>query len=165
MYKTIKILFIISVYLSTCYSYAQQNTVGNDSVTSYDLAYNKLKQLYLKQLDSDIYCKKKAVFRKFYKKMNFEGDASEITPDPLPWIEDNLEKTNFFSVTEAELEWAQYMVLYEKDQKQNADYYNFLFESIPKFGAKIVTELMDYIITNHLDKFLCKDSPEELYKD
>ena len=162
--KIIKVIFIISVYLSTCYSFAQQG-VSTDSITSYDLAYNKLKKLYLKQLDSDIYCKKKAVFRAFYKKMNFDGDTSEITPDPLPWIEDNLEKTDFFSVTEAELEWAQYMVLYEEDQKQNADYYNFLFESIPKFGAKIVTELMDDIVTNHLDKFLCKDSPTELYKD
>ncbi|WP_188619557.1 hypothetical protein [Flavobacterium suaedae] len=162
--KIIKGIFIMSIYLSTCYSFAQQNTLS-DSLTSYDLAFNRLKKLYLKQLDSNIYCKKKAAYRKFYKKMNFEGDVSEIAPDPIPWIKDNLEKTDFFSVTEAELEWAQYMVLDEEDQKQNSDYYNFLFESIPKFGAKIVTELMDDIVTNHLDKFLCKDSPRELYKD
>ena len=163
--KIIKVIFIISVYLSTCYSFAQQNTVHNDSVTSYDLAYNKLKKLYIKQLDSDVYKKQKVVFRKFYKKMNFEGDAWEITPDPIPWIKENLEKTDFFSVTEAELEWAQYMLLYEEDLKQNADYHDYLVEAILKFGGKIAASVIKDVVEEYPDKFFNKDSLEELYKD
>ena len=165
MSKIIISLIGIICLLGNHQVFSQEDKTNNDSITQYSIAYEKLKKLYLKQLDSDIYHRKRSFFHQFYQKMNFDGDKAEIIPNPLPWIEKNLEKTDFFSYKDAELQWKLYMVVNEEEQEKNSDYYNFMFSSMDKFGGKIVTEVMMDIVENYPERFNPTLSPSEIYKD
>lgn len=164
MLKLKILLFSISICFNIHFSYAQESNVI-DTLTPHEIAYNKLKKLYIKQVNSQTYKTKTKIFHEFYSKMNFDGDKSEITPNPLPWIEKNLEKTDFLSVKEAELKWTLYMFLLEEDEKQNAEYYNYFYKVISKYGPDIPANVIRDVITENPDLFLVKTPTSELYKD
>ncbi|QYJ67699.1 hypothetical protein [Flavobacterium litorale] len=128
----------------------QDSTLEN--IGSYDEVYKELKSLYLNQLDTESYKRKARLRNKFFRKMNYKGDISEIALDPIPWIEKNYFVTTFTNIEEAKSEWEIYLTAQKEDRLENEKYYKLQVAALMKFGPKIIVSLMEDIVLYHPDK-------------
>ncbi|MES2484668.1 MAG: hypothetical protein V4581_01790, partial [Bacteroidota bacterium] len=111
--------------------------------TAYVNTYNKLRTLYVKQLDSETYKKAHKLSMEFAKKTKFDGDFATLTEEDsmLKWIKDNLDKTSFTSYEEAVKLNKEQEAAFEVDQKENAEYYAFAKIARQKY-PKITVDVM-----------------------
>jgi len=95
--------------------------------TAYVNTYNKLRALYLKQLESESYKKVQKLTTAFMEKVKFDGDFKIFKEEYglLNWIKDNLQKTSFTSYEEAENEYKAQEVLNKEYEQENAEYIAF----------------------------------------
>jgi len=103
--------------------------------------YNKLKELYLKQLQSVSYKNKELLTRSFLKKMNFTGKYSELHKDVLAWIKRNIEKTNFETYEAAQKEWDFLLTIAQKEVTENNDFYEFKLKSSQCCGPDVFLQV------------------------
>lgn len=92
----------------------------------YDKHYEKLKELYIKQLRSGTHKKQRQLNNAFIAKMNFKGDPKEIQKDILGWVKNNIDKTNFESYEAAEQEWQAIITAGMDDFQENQEYYEYM---------------------------------------
>lgn len=153
--KYFYISFVL-LFINSYFAFSQSNEYLSDSITSTDstyiITYEKLKKLYLKQLDSKSNKKMRTLYRAFKHKMNFEGVNSEIVPSPLPWIRKNIDRTTFLSIEEAEREWEAYKIAEQEDWKENIEYYKLQNEALRKF-PQIIGNLIVDVRNNYHEKF------------
>lgn len=102
---------------------AQQDTI------SYTVRYNKIKELYLKQLESQSRRTLINLSLSFYKKMQ-ASPWEQIRPldECLPWIKANLNQTSFKSFEEAEKDWAAIEAAKDNEYNENKEYHDYIVE-------------------------------------
>jgi hypothetical protein len=124
------IFIVLLLIVSSHFSFAQKHTnvLGKDSVANpYSVRYNKLKELYLKQVNSKSFKMVDSLQRSFIKKAQFKG---KLDMPLLIWVKTNLFMTKFKNFDEAQKEWADIEAAQEIEMEQNADYYDYVYESI-----------------------------------
>jgi hypothetical protein len=106
-------------------------------------AYNKLKGLALKQRSSTTYTNLQSLEKEFYKKANFnyKKDTLEDRQTIFDWVQNNLSRTKFISLSQAEMEWNVIKFAQEAEEKENADFYEFESDSSDRLGRICITML------------------------
>lgn len=94
----------------------------------YPERYQKIKALYVKRIDSDVYKNSKKASWVYYDMLNLEASDSDehSKMSSLEWSKANLYKTDFGSFEEAEREWKKLedaLFLETKENKEYWDYY------------------------------------------
>jgi hypothetical protein len=128
-------LFLLPAFAQTT------TTAENDSV--YVADYYKLRELYLKYIDAKKGNKADKLMKEFVLKAKFGGEFKDLNPEEgiIGWVRQNIEKTSFKNVAEAEKLWneaeaagqvkPQEQIAYEEEEKKMSD----------KHGRKIVIDV------------------------
>lgn len=149
--KLLKLLLQAVILTVTITAYGQDDS-KKDSIYIQD--YEKLKQLHLKELNSDIHIEQSELFRKFLKRTNAKGELPITNPDDiLNWIEDNIEKTDFLSFNEAKFEWGILERVMFESRRENKEYHMFMLTAVRKHGASILIEVTDDLMDEYPEKF------------
>jgi len=111
-----------------------------DSLT-YDEAYKKLLDLYVKKEESESSQKADDLQRAFIDKMNITryelSEMQERKLTLLEWVSENLEKTSFLSLEQAEEEYETFVLEWSKQYDENEEFFVFMLMTIQKFGGEI----------------------------
>ncbi len=145
-----KLLLFILVLL--CKSVAgQTSSLQTDSITNeYTIRYNKLKELYIKKIDSESYKTANSLLSSFVKKTHMR----KLTDMPmLVWIKLNLYITEFKSFEEAQKEWDAVEAAQEIEFEENTEYYDYVFESMMKTSVDIHINSEQEVRMEHPEKF------------
>ena len=130
--------------------------------------YKKLKELYIKELDSKSHQAADSLFQVFVYKMTLEIDLTELPDDPetyVDWVKDNLSKTEFKDVAEAEKLWGEYRQNTEITIEENSAYYDYMMEAF-KYEGGIATnvKVMTDVLSDYPEKFKRIKLPERKTK-
>lgn len=104
----------------------------------YEMRYNKLKELKLKQKSSQTQLAADSLFQVFVYKITPELSLNEIKVerfDYLPWVKENLSKTEFKDMAEAEKLWNEYNDAINRNIEENKEYYDYLHEVLSFEGG------------------------------
>ena len=115
----------------------------------YKAAYNKLKDLFIKQKSSASYLKAKSLRQEFYKKSNFDKKKEKLENGTtiMQWVKQNLSKTGFSSLSQAEMEWGAVEFAEEAEKKENAEFHSFQSETLRKYGPDMYGDVMMEVMT------------------
>ncbi len=136
--------------------FAIQNSYSQETVKdrAYVADYNRLQELHLKELDSEIHIEYSKKLSNFLNKAGKKMPQSVNHPDDIiNWVKDNLEETDFMSYTEAELEWGIINQLQAESMKQNKEYHDFMLKVVLKYGAEMITDEMMNTMNEYPEKF------------
>lgn len=130
--------------------------------------YKKLKELYIKELDSKSHRTADSLFQVFIYKITLDFEMDELPEDPqtyVAWAKDNLSKTEFKDAAEAEKLWGDYMQNIENSIVENKAYYDYMMETF-KYEGGIDTsiEVMTDVRSDHPEKFKRLKFPERARK-
>uniref|UniRef100_UPI0040493471 hypothetical protein n=1 Tax=Flavobacterium sp. TaxID=239 RepID=UPI0040493471 len=132
-------------------SYMEQGLAKNKSNTdsiSYEDAYLKLKNAYLLLNRSESFVKYDNLIKQFVSKLNITSKKfNEIKKAKtiMTWVRENIEKTKFESVQEADEFNEMVMKADLVHYQENQAFYVLQFELVDKFGGKILSDvMMDY---------------------
>jgi hypothetical protein len=120
--------------------------LGEDPKESeeYKAAYTKLKDLIIKQKGSASYLNYEALRREFYKKSGYNSKRDKIAYGEtiFDWVKQNLSKSMFLSLTQAEMEWDAVEFAEEAERKENAGFHEFQSETLHKFGPELYSDVL-----------------------
>lgn len=148
----VALLFSIIPFL--CFS--QTAKEQKEDTIPYEVRYKKLKELFIKRIDSESYKKENRLFTGYVDKLNLKPSDSELFEEmePLEWAKANLKQTNFKTVAEAEKEWAAVEIAQDMELKENSAYHNYYFETLKatrKFDTYSI--LLEEVMEEYPDKF------------
>jgi hypothetical protein len=115
----------------------------------YDKHYQKLKELYIKQLKSESYKKYFELNRSFINKMNYKGKISKLGNNMLGWIKENIGKTSFESYEAAEKEWQAVQAASRKSMGKNKEYYDYTRTCIKCCGSEMIAHVLTEVMQEH----------------
>lgn len=127
------------------YKAESKSLVSVEDSTSYQEAYIKLRKLYFKTHDSEVYMKYAISLEDFCFKSNISlKDIKKLKKSQsiLSWVKENFETTKFKSFEEAEKEYEAIQMADLAQYQENDDYYVYLFFVINKFGSKMLSDIM-----------------------
>ena len=127
----------------------------NDS--AYQATYSKLKELYIRKINSPTYLKSRSLIKSYSKKWKgaYTGPAEVFVKDPgmLSWLKDNWQKTEFTSYEEAEKEYRKVYASLLEDTIANPEFESLMIKAIMKYGPWIYTKVFEEIYHDYPDKF------------
>ncbi|MHA3787502.1 hypothetical protein ACX0HA_04765 [Flavobacterium hauense] len=127
-------LFIVVLFFITTIGYSQKK---KDTVP-YTVRYTKLKDLYIKELDSKTHRTADSLFQVFAYKMTPYMSINEIDEenDSYPdWAKANIYKTEFKNATEVQKLWDEYDAANNAAVEENKEYFDCLLETIQLEGG------------------------------
>lgn len=171
MNNKVKISFSLLFYVFTFLGYGQSSTdeVCEEGVSatliiekaeqlleaeetqslSYNEAYNKFQELYVKMAGSESEKIKKSFHNKINVRNRVTFESYKNQNDIYKWLSENIESTSFKSLDEAVSEYNEYQKAVCQHYIENEEYWVFFFMVLDKFGAQIVTEVtVDYEMNN-----------------
>lgn len=154
----IKSNFLVALLVSIIpfLGFSQSAKEQKEDPIPYEVRYKKLKELFIKRIDTESYKKESKLVSDYGDKLNLTPSDSEQFQEMevLEWIKVNLKQTNFKTMEEAEKEWAAVEIAQEIELQENLAYHNYLFETIKatrKFDLAIVLE--EEVREEYPDKF------------
>lgn len=161
-----KLFTLLLLAVSLC-SYSQAAKKAKDTVP-YEVRYEKLKKLHIKNLESDSHIAADRLFQVFVYKMTPEVDFNVImeeNTDNIEWTKANITKTEFKDTAEAEKLWAEYEAAISVSTLENKDYYNYLFETFnTEGGFELYLKIMEDVDEEYPDKIKTIKLPERKKK-
>lgn len=136
----------------------KEDVIEND----YNVCYEKLKVLYISYLNSESFKVSSKALDEFKDKVNYtasNAEAKEFIKDsykenkPLKWIKENIEKTDFKTYQEAELEYQHFVELSKKSRTDNKEFFDYLKTVTDIHGSKIFADAIVYVRLNHPEIF------------
>jgi hypothetical protein len=115
----------------------------------YDKHYAKLKELHIKELNSESHKKSKELHKAFVKKLNYKGKYQDISKNVLDWVKENLYQTSFESYEAAEKEWKAVQVANFKSIKENQEYYDYSLTCLRYCDNDIIIQVMMDVMQEH----------------
>lgn len=140
------LLFAVPIYSQEIESLEIADTVKDN----YKIRHDRLKELYIKMLDSESNKKATKLRKAYVAKTNHLKYKDEVRPhihDITKWVNANIEKTEFKSVEEATTMFNEVAVLELANLKENDEYMYYLAFTTanPKYKnlvAEIILEVM-----------------------
>lgn len=122
----------------------------------YEVRYKKLKELFIKRIDTESYKKEDKLFTAYVDKLNLTPADNEQFQEMevLEWIKVNLKQTSFKTMEEAEKEWAAVEIAQEIELQENSAYHNYYFETLKatrKFDTYAI--LLEEVMEEYPEKF------------
>ena len=154
------IITLFSIPLAA-YSQAPDSTVVKLSAVEYQQHYDKLKELFLKQLDYEGYKKMADKSDEFYRKCRTDENRDSVNnynDEPFSiekmmlWLEANIEKTDFKDFAQVKAEFKEIEDLRYKVIVDNIEFYDYLAE-IDEIEPDMFLTLINDITLNHPGKF------------
>ncbi|QYJ67700.1 hypothetical protein [Flavobacterium litorale] len=151
MYKK-NLLIYIALLFCGCGNGFSQSLTTESTTTKTDSIYNaKYKEFYEKFLN--YYCsepnlKMRRLSYEFKKKMNYNGNDFDIMLRGLTWVKENIDRTEFSSIEEAESEWQAYIDAKMIDWKENYEYHKYYGEFIMKH-IDVFKDVVKDVRANH----------------
>ena len=130
------------LFLCTAQTLLSQESSNKDPMcipgtNEYTDRYMELKALYDKAENSESSRSSKLVYKTFVDKIHYNGDRMEFFKQAMrdktflnKWVLDNIEKTDFKDVSEAQAEMLKVEEANKRSISENADYYTRLFETM-----------------------------------
>lgn len=116
------------------------------TIPSYNEAYARLKDLYLKRQESASFRKSDELLRKFIKKSNIAyPELQKLTAQQkgiLDWVSENLELTTFEDFEDAKAQYEEYSEANNKEYEENQDFHIYAFAAMDKFGSQIFSNVL-----------------------
>jgi hypothetical protein len=123
------------------------------SDTTYTYKYNKLKTLYIKELNSESYKKWKASDDSFTAKLHADkGTKFDNDFTVLDYIKTNVTNTDFGTYEAAEKEYTATSRLLTAVAAENKEYYDYIIELVTKGETQLVSDVTLNVILNNPDK-------------
>jgi hypothetical protein len=124
--------------------------------STYYSTYNKLKELYIKQMLSPDYQTARQMTIVYRRKLRSKGnfDTSLIAKDPggLKWLETNWQKTEFTSYDEAKDEFDAIVKLMGSKSKENQEFNDYHYTAVLKYGPQIFIDMYMEVRLEYPDK-------------
>ncbi|KOS05365.1 hypothetical protein AM493_04450 [Flavobacterium akiainvivens] len=138
--------FICTILLSLFLipAFAQPDTATNNSNDStYVADYYKLRALYIKYIDSKKTTKTDKLLREFMMKAKFDGEMKELASEDglIIWVRENIKKTAFRSVVEADELWQELQIARQVRPQEELDFYEEEKKMSEKHGRKIIMDV------------------------
>lgn len=151
-----KILAVLLFSIVPLLCFGQGAKKQEKDTIPYEVRYKKLKELLIKQIDSESYKNETKLFTAYVDKLNLTSSDSKqfYEMEVLDWTKANLKQTDFKTVEEAEKEWAAVEIAQDLEMKENLAYHNYYFETLEatrKFD--ILPELLEEIMEEYPEKF------------
>jgi hypothetical protein len=117
----------------------------------------KLKELYIKELNSESYKKQVLLIRAFADKVNFY-DKSKINlikdlPSIILWIKENFEQTDFKSMDEVTAEMEKIIKAQAEVMKENKEFNDSMIETVAMLGPEILSSVIHDVMYMYPEKF------------
>lgn len=143
-------LFTVSLQV-----YCQKNILKNPALTQKN--YDKLKELYIKNLDSRSHRDADSLQQVFNYKLTSELSLAEISKQNdvyLDWAKANISKTEFKDFAEAEKLNKAFQDALTASTKENKEYYDYLIEILVlEGGVDMSMAVQDDVRENYPEKF------------
>ena len=162
-YFQMKILYIAGLIILTfSYQTKAQSKVSAPKFetsrdSSYYATYNKLKQLFIEQMNTPEYQNYRIRLLAYKKKLRStkEFKVSFLLKDQggLNWLKDNWERTEFTSYEEAVSEFNKLVESASAVDKKHPKFNNYNTQAILKYGPEIYTDVFLEIMAEYPDKF------------
>jgi hypothetical protein len=166
-----KQLLLVLALLAFALSGFSQSALKKESPkdpVSKEERYKKLKELYIKELDSKSHRTADSLFQVFIYKITLDVEIDELPEDPqtyVAWAKDNLSKTEFKDAAEVEKLWGEYRKNTDITIKENSAYYDYMMETFKyEGGISLNTEVMMDVMSDHPEKFNRIKLPERKKK-
>jgi len=154
------IICIFPLFIQAQTTLYNPQTESTDFKINYKEVHEKLKQLYIKKLDSESHIRAAVLSKDFVKKMNHpdKGREQNYLKNPLNWIQHNLDKTGFSSYEEAEIAWKNLQEEWNNETVENQAYYSFLNEARGIYGPQLFNDVYMAVFNDHPEKFKIPNS-------
>jgi len=141
MKSNILILFVCIV--SSSYSQTFEYQLPQPKDSAYTVKFNKLKELYVKQYNSESYKKMKNLNDAFMDKVNPDHTFLDFKGvPPIDWVKGNLEKTAFSSYDDAKKEYAEIEKAAVFVAAENGALTNMILELVKNKEHEIMTDVL-----------------------
>lgn len=165
LFTTILFTFAVAgTYTATAQTSTYNTTISLGQDSLYNADYFKLKQLYIKKLDSETHYKCLVLGERFVAKINHPAkrDALRyIYKDPLKYIKENLSTTSFESYDAAVEEWEALTIAQMQDWEANREFYKLEDVVRKRWGSKILSDVADEIDRESPEKFNLLEKPRK----
>lgn len=118
----------------------KQNSEVSD--TTYSVMYNKLKELYKKQIESHSYKHVEMLRKEFIKRANITDIRLAEKSKMLAWIESNIVETDFVDYKSALLEYEAIYQAHSKMIMENTELYELIPKAVKIHGSRIFAKVM-----------------------
>jgi len=151
-------LFVIIIFLIiTCKAIGQPREIYPEKDSAYYPTYNKVKELYIKQLHTKSYQKCRLLTNEYKKKWRslYDGTGAELAKDigGLKWLKKNWQKTRFKSYDEAVKEFEGVLASTTACQIDNAEFTKAYFYAVRRYGAYIYLDLEEEMENEYPDLY------------
>lgn len=152
--------FLSVLFLSVTaigYSQIAETKEKPKDTIAHEVRYATFKKLYIQMRQSKSFQISDSIAQVFFYKITPDMDLIEISKenrDYFAWTKDNLSKTEFKDIAEAEKLWAAYEDAVKISTTENKEYYDYSFET-RKFegGTALQMDIMSEVRKAHPELF------------
>ena len=160
-------MFLLPLFITiNCNSQIDNNNNLKDG-NQYSIRYKKLKELHIKQIHSKSYLKADSLLGVFIRKMDVKFAPSEVREIvPIEWTRENISKTRFKNLQEAEDEWGNVLAAQASEEIENAEFHDYSIETLlTTKSAEMLIAIQQEVMSEYPDKsgIHCKNS--SIYKE
>jgi hypothetical protein len=134
--KTLSLLLLVLFMLP---AFAQETK--KDS--AYIAEYYRLRALYLKSVDAGKNNKSDKLYENFLRKAKFKGTHEEMAQEDglINWVKQNLDKTEFTNVEEAEKAWNETREAMKNRPAEETEFFNEARKASEVYGRDIILDV------------------------
>lgn len=148
--------FLLAVLLLQCFlCFSQQEERIVADTLPYPARYTKLKDLYLKRIETESYKSAQEIQIKYFDKMYPESADMQdfIKLGGVEWAKTHIYKTEFGSAEQIEREWKVVEEAFDKDIKENREYHKYHLTCLVAGFYDIDQKIQEEVKKEHPEKF------------
>jgi len=156
--QTVKHLFSLILLSQTLLGFSQETKPQVDSVP-YEVWYKKLKELYIKRIDSESYKNSEKTTWAYYDMLNMDASDGIVLMKigSLEWSKANLYKTDFGSPEEAEREFKKVEDASGLEIEENEEYWDYFTKCLMATDIyDLEFKIEEEVKQEHPEKFLTR---------